>query len=127
MFWDVAYAQEAPPPPTGQEVPPPAGTTGTTPPAQPNPITSMLPMVVIFIAVMYFLMIRPNQKREQERQRMLGSLTKGDKIVTSGGIVGTIVGLSEKTVVLRVNDENTKIEFARSAVAQVTPKDGGES
>lgn len=125
MFWDEAYAQEAPPPApvTGTTEQPAAGTTGQT----PNPLTSMLPMVVIFIFVMYFLMIRPNQKREQERQRLLSSLAKGDKVVTSGGVIGTIVGLTEKTVVLRVNDENTKIEFARASVAQVTPKDSAES
>lgn len=118
MFWDVVYAQEATPPP-------PDPGTATTPP--PNPLMQMLPMIVLFIAVMYFFMIRPNQKREQERQRMLSSLSKGDKVVTTGGVIGTIVGLTEKSVVLRVNDENTKIEFARSSVAQVTPKDGGES
>ncbi len=125
MFWDEAYAQEAPPPApvTGSTAQPAPGTQ----PPPGNPLTSMLPMVVIFIFVMYFLMIRPNQKREQERQRLLSSLAKGDKVVTSGGVIGTIVGLTEKTVVLRVNDENTKIEFARASVAQVTPKDSAES
>lgn len=118
MFWDVVYAQEAPPP---------APDTGTTPNAQPNPLGTMLPMIVLFIAVMYFLMIRPNQKREQERQRMLSSLSKGDKVVTTGGVIGTVVGLTEKTVVLRVNDENTKIEFSRASVAQVTPKESSDS
>lgn len=118
MFWDVVYAQEAVPT---------APDPGVRTVEQPNPLMQMLPMVVLFIAVMYFFMIRPNQKREQERQRMLSSLSKGDKVVTAGGVIGTIVGLTEKTVVLRVNDDNTKIEFARTSVAQVTSKDGGES
>jgi preprotein translocase subunit YajC len=115
VFWNVVYAQEGVP-----DLPPPTQPTG-------NPMMSMLWMVVLFIGVMYFLMIRPNQKREQERQRMLGSLAKGDRVMTSGGIVGTVVGLTEKTVVLRVNEENTKIEFARNAVAQITSKEGAES
>jgi len=79
--------------------------------------------IVIFIAIMYFMMIRPQQKREKQRREMLSSLNKGDKVVTSGGICGTVVGLSEKTVVLRVDDDaNTKIEFVRGAISQITSR-----
>ncbi len=90
-----------------------------------NPLTSMLPMVVAFMAIMYFLTIRPNQKKEKERKEMLSSLAKGDKVVTSGGITGSVVGLSEKTVVLCVSDNpNVKIEFLRGAVTQVVSREG---
>jgi preprotein translocase subunit YajC len=109
--FSIAFAQEA-----AQGVADATSETG-----QPgNPFTGMLPMIVIFFAIMYFLMIRPNQKREKERREMLNALAKNDKVITTGGICGTVVGLSDKTVVLRVDDEdNVKMEFVRGAVAQV--------
>lgn len=97
--------------------------TGQAP--QSNPFGgSFFLFIVLMFAVMYFLMIRPNQKRERERREMLGSLSKGDHVVTNGGICGTIVGLSEKTVVLKVSDDPvTKMEFIRGAVAQVAKEE----
>jgi preprotein translocase subunit YajC len=93
-------------------------------PQGPNPMNMIFFMVAIF-GIFYFLTIRPNQKREKERQAMLAALSKGDKVVTAGGMFGTIVGLNEKTVVLRVGDEpGTKIEFLRSAVSRAVPRDG---
>jgi preprotein translocase subunit YajC len=80
---------------------------------------SMISTLVMFAAViliMYFLMIRPQQKRQKEHQKMLSSIQKGDKVVTSSGIHGTVVELDEKTMTLRV-DENTKMKFERGAVA----------
>ena len=62
-------------------------------------------MLVAMFAIFYFLLIRPNTKREKERREMLSSLSKGDSVVTAGGIHGTIVGLNEKSVVLRVSDD----------------------
>ena len=71
-------------------------------------------------AIMYFLTIRPNQKREKERQEMLAALSKGDRVITSGGVFGTIIGLNEKSVVLRVSEEPAvKMEFIRSAISRV--------
>ncbi|MCC6489021.1 MAG: preprotein translocase subunit YajC [Candidatus Hydrogenedentes bacterium] len=79
---------------------------------------------IAFMAIMYFLMIRPNQKREKERRDMLSSLAKGDKVVTTGGICGTIVGLTDKSVVIKVSDEPiVKIEFLRAAVSRVAARD----
>lgn len=100
----------------------PTGTTGgATPPSPTSGLTTMMPFLLVMIAIMYFMMIRPQQKRERERQAMLSAIAKGDVIVTTGGIIGTVVGTSDKTVVLKVSDEPvTKIEFVRSAVAQVT-------
>ena len=89
-----------------------------------SPLGSMLPLFVAFIAIMYFLMIRPQQKRDKERRELLGALAKGDGVVTTGGMCGTIVGLSESNVVLRVDDGVT-VEFLRSAIAQVV-KEGDE-
>jgi len=99
------------------------GTSGTA----GNPLNSMIFMLVAFMAIMYFLTIRPNQKREKERKEMLASIAKGDKVITSGGICGSVVGLSEKTVVLRVSDEpNVKMEFLRGAISQVVSREGQE-
>jgi len=100
----------------------PATDPGATP-AAPG-FGSMLPFIIVMFAVMYFLMIRPNQKRERERRQMLDALTKGDQVVTTGGICGTVVGVTDKSVVLKVSDDPvTKIEFVRSAVAQVIRDD----
>ena len=86
-----------------------------------NPLFFM----IILFGVMWLFLIRPNQKREKARSLMLAGLGKGDKVVTNGGVLGTIVGLNEKTVVLRVSDEPvTKLEFLRSAVTQVSEREG---
>ncbi len=92
--------------------------------ATPSPWTSMLPMILAFIAIMYFLMIRPQQKREKERREMLNSLQKGDKVITTGGIYGTVVDISEEKVTLRV-DEKVEIDFVKGAIAQVLSKATG--
>lgn len=81
-------------------------------------------ILVAMFAIFYFLLIRPNTKREKQRREMLASLSKGDSVVTAGGIHGTIVGINEKSVVLRVSDDPlVKMEFQRSSVSQVTPRD----
>lgn len=86
-----------------------------------NPLGGMLPMIVIFIGIMYFLMIRPQQKRDKERKQLLASIAKGDVIVTTGGIYGTIANLTENEVILEV-DKNITMKFLRSAVAYVAEK-----
>ena len=76
-------------------------------------------MVVLF-AIMYFLMIRPQQKKQKDQQNMLKNIKKGDKIVTIGGIIGT-VGVSkegEDTIMVKIA-ENTVVELRKSAVATV--------
>jgi preprotein translocase subunit YajC len=80
-------------------------------------LMSFLPLIAIF-AIFYFLIIRPQNKKQKETQRMLSALKKGDKIVTIGGIHGVIQSVKESTVIVRV-DENTKLEFSRSAVSGV--------
>ena len=79
---------------------------------------SFLPFIAIF-AVMYFLMIRPQQKKQKQHQAMLNELKKGDKIITSGGIYGTISGIKEKEAILIIKiDDNVKVELARGSVAK---------
>ena len=84
-------------------------------------------ILIAMFAIFYFFLIRPNTQREKQRREMLASLSKGDSVVTAGGIHGTIVGINEKSVVLRVSDDPlVKLEFQRSSVSRVTPRDSGE-
>ena len=80
--------------------------------------------IFLIVAVFWFMIIGPQRRRDKERRAMLAALGKGDAVVTSGGICGTIVGINDKTVVLKVQDDPvTKIEFVRGAVTQVVPKE----
>ncbi len=79
--------------------------------------TQILFFAAIF-AIFYFLLIRPQQKQKRDRETMLASLKKGDRVVTTGGLYGTITGIEEHKVVLRVADQ-VKLEFDRSAIARV--------
>jgi preprotein translocase subunit YajC len=83
---------------------------------QVNPLVQFMPMILIF-AIFYFLMIRPQQKKQKELQTMITQLKKGDKVVTNGGILGTVSSLQEDYVVLTVGDSDTKIEVLKSAIA----------
>ncbi|AJS57535.1 preprotein translocase subunit YajC [Paenibacillus sp. IHBB 10380] len=74
------------------------------------------PFVLMF-AIFYFLLIRPQQKKQKKRASMLSALQKGDKIVTIGGLHGTILEITDDIVVIRVNDV-TKLTFDRSAISQ---------
>lgn len=94
-------------------------------PAPMSGLMSMAPLMIMFIAIMYFLTIRPQQKRDKERQEMLNSLSKGDEVITTGGICGRVVGLKEAHVDLQVGKDVT-IKFARGSVAQVV-KSGDEA
>jgi len=77
----------------------------------------LIPLILIF-AIMYFLMIRPQQKRQKETQKMIDAIKKGDKVITIGGIHGIVSSVKEKTLVIKV-DDNTRIEFNRTAIASV--------
>ena len=81
---------------------------------------AFLPLIIMLV-LFYFLFIRPQQKRQKERMAMLDALKKGDKVITIGGLHGTIVDLNDDQVVLRVN-ENTKLTFERAAVNTVVNK-----
>ena len=81
-------------------------------------VLGFLPIVAIF-AVFYFLLILPNQKRQKKLQQLLANLKNGDRVVTNGGIHGTIVGLRDEYIVLRIPPDQVKLEVQRSAVASV--------
>ena len=80
-------------------------------------LSTFLPMIAIF-AIFYFFLSRPQNKKQKETEKMIAALKKGDKVVTIGGIHGVISSTKEKTVVVKV-DDNTKIEFNRTAIATV--------
>jgi preprotein translocase subunit YajC len=82
-------------------------------------LTSLIPFAAI-IAIFYFLIIRPQNKKQKDTQKMLSALKKGDRIVTIGGIHGVIQNVKESssTVIVKV-DESTKLEFSRSAISGV--------
>ena len=82
-----------------------------------NLISTLIMFGAIFL-IFYFMIIRPQQKRAKQREKMLSNMQKGDKVVTSGGLHGTIAGLDEKTVLLQVGD-NIKMKFEKSAIASV--------
>jgi preprotein translocase subunit YajC len=88
------------------------------PTAQTNPLMSFLPLVFI-VAIFYFLVFMPMQKQKKQQAQMLSSLQTGTDVLTTGGIVGTIVSLTDTTMVLRVKPDNIKLQVMRSAVASL--------
>lgn len=96
-MWDIAYAQAAP------------GMTG------PSPVMTILPFILIF-AIMYFLVIRPQQKKGREHQEMLSKLKKNDEVMTSGGIYGKVVALADNVVTLEVAP-NVRIRVHRPQIS----------
>lgn len=84
-------------------------------------LVSTLIMFGAIFLIFYFMIIRPQQKRSKERDKMLSNLEKGDKVVTNGGIHGIIAGLEEKTALLQVSD-NIKLKVDRSAITTVLAK-----
>jgi preprotein translocase subunit YajC len=83
-------------------------------------ITQLVFFASIF-AIFYFLLIRPQQRQRRERDQLLSALRKGDRVITSSGLHGTITGLTDQTVTLRVAD-TVKLEFDRSSVARVVER-----
>jgi preprotein translocase subunit YajC len=93
-------------------------------PPAPNPLLQFLPLVFIFV-IFYFLLIRPQQKRQKDHVKLVSSVQSGDEIVTNAGIHGTVTNVKDTTVVVRVAD-NVKIEFDRSAIVSIN-RDGVRS
>ena len=93
-------------------------------PGASSAFTSLLPLFVIMFAVMYFFSMRPQAKRDKERRQMLASIERGDVVVTSGGVFGTVSNLTENEVILEV-DKNVTMKFLRSAIAYVAEKKDG--
>jgi len=88
--------------------------------AQPNPLLSFLPLLVLF-AVFYFMLIRPQMRRAKEQRTMISALAKGDEVVTNGGIAGRIDDLGDTFVSLEIAP-GVKIKLQKSAISLVLPK-----
>ncbi len=89
-----------------------------------NPTMQMVSTLVTFglvFVIFYFLIIRPQNKKQKEMQKMIAAVKKGDKVVTIGGVHGTVHSVKEGTVVVKVDDD-CKIEFSKSAISAVTAK-----
>ncbi len=86
-------------------------------PAGPNPLASFVPIILIFV-IMYFLLFRPQMRRQKEQAALVTQLKTGDRVVTSSGIHGLISNVKERTVIVKIAD-NVKIEMEKSAVSSV--------
>jgi preprotein translocase subunit YajC len=89
--------------------------------APSSPLIGFLPIILIF-AIFYFLLFLPMQKQRKQQQKMIRELQTGSVVLTSGGIVGTIITLDDDMVVLRVKPDNVKLQVARSSVAGLVPE-----
>lgn len=83
-------------------------------------IASLLPLIILFV-IFYFLLIRPQQKKAKEHKKLIGSLSKGDEIVTQGGILGKVTAVSEGYLTCKIAD-NVEVKLQSHAVAMVLPK-----
>ncbi len=101
------------------------GAPPTPPGTQPDPRGQMLGtvgMLVIMVVMFYFVLIRPQSKKAKEHAQMLKTVRRGDEVVTSGGIVGEVVNVKDKTLVLRSLD--AKFEVNKSAISEITKRTG---
>jgi preprotein translocase subunit YajC len=95
-------------------------------PDTPSPMDQMLHMVLLLgvtVGIVYFMIIRPQQRKQKETEAMRSSIKKGDRVLTTGGLYGTVVGERDGVVVLKVADD-VKVEFARDAIIQVKERSG---
>jgi preprotein translocase subunit YajC len=106
LFISSAIAQTAPAAPAGGDM--------------MSSLTSMLPLVLMFV-VLYFVMIRPQMKKQKEHRAMIDALAKGDEVATSGGMLGKVTRLGEGTLGVEIAN-GVEVQMQRSAVVQVLPK-----
>ena len=92
---------------------PPSGSEGG------NPLTAFLPLIIIF-AIFYFLLIRPQQKRAKDQRNFLDSLSRGEEVITTGGLIGKIIGLTDNVVTLEVADK-VRVKVVRAQIAGKPP------
>jgi preprotein translocase subunit YajC len=86
--------------------------------AAPNAVMSFLPLIFI-VGIFYVLVFMPMQRQKKQQAQMLAGLQSGNEVVTTGGIVGTIVSAADDTLIIRVKPDNIKLQIARSAVASL--------
>ena len=106
MLISSAFAQAAPAPAAGGDM--------------ASSLTSLLPLVLMFV-VLYFVMIRPQMKRQKEHRLMIDALAKGDEVATAGGVIGKVTRLGDTYLGVEVA-QGVEIQLQRSAVVQVLPK-----
>ena len=85
--------------------------------AAPGGLASPVIMMVVMLAVMYFMLIRPENKRKKEAEHMRASVRKGDKVTTIGGVIGTVVDVKENSIVIETSADQVRVEFARWALS----------
>jgi preprotein translocase subunit YajC len=85
----------------------------------------MLPMLLVMFVVIFFFMIRPEQKKAKERQKLLASIKRGDRVMTSSGIFGTVGNVKDTTIMVKIA-ENTVVEFSKGAVTNILNSDGSD-
>ena len=91
-------------------------------PVQGGGILSFLPFLLIMV-ILYFFMLRPQAKKQKEKEEMINNLNKGDKVITMGGIIGTVNGFKEKGKIITLKvDNNTTLTFNKSAIAGLSGK-----
>jgi preprotein translocase subunit YajC len=81
-------------------------------------ISSPLPFLILMILIFYFLIIRPQQRRQKARQKLLEGVQKGDKVITSGGVYGTVEGIEDNTILVKVA-ENVKLKMEKTAISTI--------
>ena len=86
-------------------------------PAQPSALLQFLPLIFLFV-VFYFLLIRPQQKKQKEHADMISKIDKNDEVITTGGIHATVVSVGEKTATVRIAD-NVKVEIEKASIQQL--------
>jgi preprotein translocase subunit YajC len=89
-------------------------------------MVSTLVMFSLIILIFYFMILRPQQKRQKERQKLLEGVKKGDKITTVGGLHATVLGVEDKTLLIQIAD-NVKVKVEKSAVSNITRPAEGEA
>lgn len=89
-----------------------------------SPMWSFVVPMIFMVAIFYFLLIRPQQRKAKEHKAILDNLKKGDRVITNGGIIGTIVNIEDQFVILEIADK-VRIEMGRPYIAGFAPKKGG--
>lgn len=93
------------------------------PGGEANPLAMFLPLVLIFV-VFYFFIIRPQKKKEDNRKKMIDAVEKNNRVITIGGVHGTVTQVDESSVLVQV-DSNTKLRIEKSALSSVVGKESG--
>jgi preprotein translocase subunit YajC len=101
-----------------------AAAQGAAAAPEQSPMWSFVVPMIFMVVIFYFLLIRPQQRKAKEHKALLDNLKRGDRVITNGGLIGTIVNIEDPLVVLEVSDK-VRVEVARPYIAGFAPKKGG--